>query len=300
MITEYFTRLICLSLAAFFAVHLLTSLAIWRVTPMAACVAGRLRPRLAARILLAMRFVPVASGLFVVAALCVPSYLELEPGEGVEAVGWPGVVAAAMAIAIWGNAIFRGLRTVLRSRQLIKRRVPLFALTGIIRPRLLVAPAIRRSLTRDQLRVALHHERAHGLAWDNGKRLLLAFAPGLLPGVHGVTALERHWSRFTEWAADDDAIQGDPERSLALAGALVRIARMGSVALPLASGLLDGDGLTERVDRLLNPAAPEPWDAQPMVITAAAALTVVASCAGLALRPASLESAHRLLEHLIC
>jgi len=299
MITEYFARLICLSLAAFFVVHLITGLAISRATPMCARVARRLRPRLAARLLLALRFLPATLGLFVVAALCVPSYLQLEPGEGVEAVGWAGVVAAAITIAVWGIAIFRGLRKVLRSRRLLHRDVPLFALTGIISPRLRISPEIRRHLTRDQLRVALHHERAHGLAWDNGKRLLLAFAPGLLPGVHGFTALERNWSRFTEWAADDDAIQGDTQRSLALAGALVRVARIGSVALPLASGLLEGDGLSERVDRLLNPAAPEPWDAQPTVITAAAALTVVASCAALALRPASLESAHRLLEQLI-
>ena len=34
-------------------------------------------------------------------------------------------------------------------------------------------------------------------------------------------------------------------------------------------------------------------------VPSVSALTVVASCAGLALRPASLESAHRLLEHLI-
>ena len=235
MTTEYFARLICLSLAAFFVVHLLVGLAIWRAAPMAARVAGRLRPRLAARILLALRFLPMALGLFVVAALCVPSYLHLEPCEGVEEVGWAGVAAAGMAMASGGIAIFRGVRAVLRSRQLIERDVPLFAITGIVRPRLVVSSAIRRHLTRDQLRVALHHERAHGAAWDNGKRLLLAFTPGLLPGVHGFTALERQWSRFTEWAADDDAIQGDPERSLSLAAALVRMARMGSRPVPLAT-----------------------------------------------------------------
>src|SRR5436305_1698383 len=107
MITEYFARLICLSLAAFFAVHLVTGLAIWRATPIAVRAAGRLRPRLAARILLVLRFVPLTSGLFVVTALCVPSYLQLEPGDGVEAVGWAGVAAAVLALAVAGNAIFR-------------------------------------------------------------------------------------------------------------------------------------------------------------------------------------------------
>ena len=280
MITEYFARLICLSLAAFFVVHLGGGLAVAAATAMVVRMVGRMRPRIAARILLTLRFLPVAGGLFVVAVLCVPSYLWLEPGEAAEEVGPACLVAAALAVAVWAFAIFRGSGTVLRSQRCINAArdtaKPLVAVAGVLRPRLLLSNVIRQHLSRDQLAAALRHERAHITAWDNGKRLLLAFAPGLIPGVHGFSALERHWSRFTEWAADDDAIRGDADRALALAGALVRVARLGGVAVPLAAGLLDGGDLSERVERLLFPAPEEPRDAQPIVVTAAAALTVVA------------------------
>jgi len=302
MIADYFTRLVWLSLAAFFAVHLLSGLAVILATPWAVRMAERLRPRFAARVLLTMRLLPVALGAFTVAALCVPSYLWLEPGETGEQVGAAGVLAGASALAILLLGAARGLRVWLRSRHYLKSipsDAPVLAMAGVVRPRMLVSRFVRERLSRPQLAAAMRHERAHGRAWDNGKRLLLALAPGLLPGIHGFTALDGQWGRFAEWAADDDAAQGDPVRSLALASALVRIARFGPAAIPLASSLLEGDHLAERVHRLLNPAPPQPWDGQPVVITAAAVMTVAASIAGVALRPTSLEYAHEMLEQLI-
>jgi beta-lactamase regulating signal transducer with metallopeptidase domain len=248
----------------------------------------------------------VTIGVFVVAAICVPSYLWLEPGEAAEEVGWTGVVAALLAIAIWGTSILRGVRLGLRSREWLKRHagtiesgVPVLAMAGIFKPRLVVSRAVQQLLTADELVVAMRHEVAHHAAADNLKRLLIALAPGLLPGWHGFGTLERNWQRFAEWAADDDAVDGDNARSLALASALVRMARLRGVSAPLAAGLLDGDDLAARVDRLLHPRIAEPWNAQPIAITAAATVTAAASIAAVAMRPASLESAHRLLEQLI-
>jgi beta-lactamase regulating signal transducer with metallopeptidase domain len=163
---------------------------------------------------------------------------------------------------------------------------------------MVVSPVIRRALTAEQLDVALDHERAHCASHDNLRRLILAFTPGLLPGMRSFSTLERHWSRLAEYAADDDAVRGDPNRALNLAAALVNVARIGARTMPLTSSLLDGGDLSERVGRLLRPAAP-PSDVRPLAITAAGALTAMACIVALALHPATLHSAHEALEHFI-
>jgi Zn-dependent protease with chaperone function len=153
-------------------------------------------------------------------------------------------------------------------------------------------------LTAEQLAAAILHERAHAAAFDNLKRLLLAFTPGMIPGIHGFAALERQWARYTELAADDDAVAGDPHRALALASALVRVARLGVMPAPLASSLLDGDGLTERVERLLHPVPYSP-SCRGLTPALAAAGAAAVCASGWALRPNSLQSAYRLLEQLV-
>ncbi len=303
MMSEYTMRLVCLCLASFFVVQLAAGAAVRLAVPYAARVFRRIRPRLAARALLLLRWIPAAMGLFAVGALCVPSYLRFEPGDTDEEIGLACLIGAGLALAIWIGALVQGLRQVLRSRRCIRNFEsggrPLVALAGILRTRLLISPAVVDALPGEQLDAALCHERAHEAAHDNLKRFLLAFTPGLLPGINGLAAVERQWARFTEWAADDDAVAGDADRALALASALVRVARLGSASVPLASSLLDGDDLSERVGRLLYPAVPEPARRSGSVLAAGAATAGIAALAGLALRPATLESAHELLEHLV-
>jgi hypothetical protein len=157
-----------------------------------------------------------------------------------------------------------------------------------------------RVLSAGQLAAALRHEEAHRVSRDNLKRLILLLAPGLLPGLHGFGAIERGWARFTEWAADDDAVAGDAHRSLSLAAALVRVARMGgsSPVSPLTAAFLgEGREISARVDRLLSPARTEP--AHPRKYLTAAAITLTAVSAATMLNPATLQSAHRLIEQLI-
>jgi hypothetical protein len=303
MIEPYLARLVWLSLAAFFLVHLAGGLAVCLGTPVVVRLVERLRPRLAARILLGMRLFPLALALFVVTALCVPSYLRLEPIDAAEGIGAVAIVAAGLGVAILLTGFHRGARNLLRSRRWLKDAagsgIPVLAIAGFVRPRLVISPIIRSQLPVDELAAALRHEEAHRAAYDNCKRLVLALAPGLLPGFHGFIPLDRQWLRFSEWAADDEAVQGDNSRSLALASALVRVARLRAVPAPLVSSLLDGEGLAERVDRLMSPARPNPWDAQPAIVSAAAAATIIAFATSFALRPASLEWAHELMEHLI-
>jgi beta-lactamase regulating signal transducer with metallopeptidase domain len=149
----------------------------------------------------------------------------------------------------------------------------------------------------------LAHEHAHCASRDNLKRLLIQLAPDIFPFLHPLRTLERTWSQFAEWAADDQATAGDSSRAVSLAAALVQVARMGrGPRLPfLSTSLLASDrDLSARVDRLLEtrPVIPAPTaEAQPALRTAVVLL--VGSMAALLATPATLAVVHELLELLL-
>jgi hypothetical protein len=325
MTFPYVLRLICLCLAAFFLAHLALGLLVRAAAPLAIRLGESLRPRRAARLLLALRLFPVAMAGFVVLALCVPSYLWLEPQAGTERVGLACLAAALLGAGVWGMSLARVFRAAVGSLRYTRHcqregretclpaapfpvlvmggEAPLLALAGVIRPRVVISQGVLRALSPEQLQAALGHEWAHRTSRDNLKRLLFLLAPDVLPFSHGFAVLDRCWKRFTEWAADDRAIGGDSRRSLSLASALVRVARMGAAARlsPLVTSLVAGDhDLSARVDRLLGAMPPreEPLGRLRILLSGATILMAVFLAAVL-LRPATLYSVHRLLEHLI-
>lgn len=301
MLSEYVGRLIGLSLASFFMVQLVVGLLSCMAARNIAKAACRMEPKLAARLLLALRWAPVTLAFLVVVGVCIPSYLWFEPDETGEELGPLCLAGAVLVLVVWAAAAFRGLGQVLRSRRCIREfetgRAPMMAVAGILRTRLLIAPVVREVLDEEQLAVAVAHERSHVASRDNLKRLLLAFTPGLLPGVYGFASMERLWARLAEWAADDESVAGDPDRALTLATALVRVARLGSAPVPLASSMIEGDDLAARVGRLLAPAAPVRIEVRRDALVAAA--LALASITLLLTRPGTLESVHELLERLV-
>jgi hypothetical protein len=311
----YLIRLVCLSLASFFLVHLVLGVIVWAITPAAIRVANRARPRWAARFLLLLRLLPSGIALFVVAGLCVPSYFQLEP-ESAERVGAACFVAALLGLGIWVISIFRGVRASVHSMRYwreCRKRITgssslwiiddvghVLALAGIVRPRLVVSRDVLSALAPRELAAALRHERAHQSSRDNLKRLILLLAPGLLPFYRGFETLECGWAKFTEWAADDAAAAGDSRRSLALAAALVRVARLGAGSQPsplMTSLLVRAQDLSARVERLLHPALTPERQTPAAVLSAALALS--GFMLAILLRPATFESVHRVLENLI-
>ncbi len=313
---SYAFRLLSLSFAAFFLVHLAIGLAAAWFAPIAIRMAARMHPRAAARFLLTIRLFPCMSALVIVAALCVPSYLRFEPAAAAEDVGMACLAAAFLTIAIWSISFARAGRAWSDSRRYLRQcertgnqldlagepalvvKGTAVALAGLIRPRVIVAEEVVKTLSSDQLDAALRHERAHATSRDNLKRLLLLLTPDVLPFFRaGFDRAERAWAKFTEWSADDRAVAGDASRSLSLAAALVRVARMGGVRQPspLITPLV-GEDLTARVDRLLHAAPqiekPDRWT--PAILASAAAVL-----ATVLLQPAALSSIHRLLERLI-
>lgn len=313
MTAAYLARLGCLSLACFFLLHTILALIVWAFAGRAIRMAERMRPREGARLLLALRLLPVALSLVAVAGLCVPSFLWLEPSETAEEAGWACVVAAFAGAALWTAALLRAARALRQSRRYMKlcrqaarsdpramwivdAPAPVLALAGLRRPRVIVSRNLLDALDAEHMEAALLHEQAHLASHDNLKRLALVAAPEILPGRNAFRTLEQAWSRITEWSADERAAAGDPHRRLALAEALVRAARMGccvTSAGPLATTLLDDpQDLGARISRLLDPPA------APRNITPywAAAGLAAATLALFVCQPATLYSVHALLE----
>lgn len=321
----YIFRLICLCLASFFILQVALSFLVRAVTPASIQFAHRLRPRAAARLLLSLRLLPAGVSLVAVGVLCLPSYLLLEPQSGAERIGILCSFAALLAAALWATSLLRVVRASVASVRcarnwqrigksfslpeeisdilVVEDEAPLLALAGVFRPRLVASRAVLQQLSPGQLNAALRHETAHHSSRDNLKRLLLLLAPDALPFLRSFASLERAWSRFTEWAADDCAVAGDAHRSLFLAEALVRVSRMGASPRlsPFLSTLVpDDNDLSARVSRLLQPGCePERPRRRIQILATGAALAAAGLLTAVLLQPATYFTVHRLLEHLV-
>jgi hypothetical protein len=323
MTLPYLLRLVCLCCASFFLIHLALGLAVTLLTPAAARWAGRMKSRQAARFLLALRLFPAGLSALVVAGLCAPSYLLLEPPSTQEEVSLWCVLAALFCVTSMAFSAVRCARAARRSlgyirycrlvgRQehlagesapvwVVEGPAPFLVLAGIVHPRLIVSRPVVNALPVRQLAAALRHEHAHRVSRDNFKRLLLLLAPDLLPMWPGFTRLERVWARFAEWAADDYAVAGDSQRSVSLASALVSVARLGACpqAAPLITSLLpDHQDLAERVDRLLRDVPQESGSEHKSIAVRIAGIMASGLLLVLMVQPATLYSVHGLLEHL--
>ena len=321
----YTLRLLCLCGASFFLIHMALALAARFVAGTSVRVAEHLQPRSAARFLFLLRLAPLVLTLVGVLTFCIPSYLWLEPEGTGETVGFFCVAMAVLGVALWLPALKRVIGAVRGTNRylaecerhgrrvhvpgedspalLLADKAPVFAVAGILRPRLLISGRILQELSDEQREAALRHEHAHRTSGDNLKRLLILLAPDAVPFVGTFNGLERAWSKFTEWAADDEATAGDPERALTLASALVRVAKMGARprANVLSCGLVGGTKeLSQRVDRLLRPQPKPEKPVKVVVRLLSGAAGLVASAVAVAiLWPSSLSLVHQALEHLV-
>ena len=325
MILPYLLRLTCLCFASFFVLNSAAGLLVRFFSPSAIRFAESKSPRAAARFLIVLRLLPFALAALFVLALCVPSYLWLEPAAAPERVGLFCVVLGLLGAATWLISIARAAYSLAASSRhnqlcrlageeirvpgetsslvIVENEAPLLALSGLLRPRLLISRSVFHALSAEELDTALAHEQSHRRSRDNTKRFLLLLAPDIFPFVRSLRTLEFTWSKYAEWAADDEAAAGDSHRAVSLAAALVQVARMGSgPRLPfLTTSLLACDrDLSSRVDRLLhavpsartalNPASPQ---------LRLAGFLLAGSLTALLLVPFALSSVHELLELLV-
>ncbi len=133
--------------------------------------------------------------------------------------------------------------------------VPIVAVIGIIRPRLVIDASVLANCDEAELAAIVAHECGHLRRRDNLRRMLFAAMPAPWMPAH----LHERWREATEQAADDLAAAQSGDR-LHLASALVRVAHLAQQApsrqpwppyLP-ASALYRGEALEQRVKRLLT------------------------------------------------
>ena len=330
MTLPYFWRLLFLCSTAFFLVNAAAGLAARFFIPAALRLTRRMQPRAAAQFLLALRLAPFALATFAVLALCIPSYLSFEPGATREEVGLASVIATSLTALLFTISVARAIRAVVSTTSyaraclksgmqiqtattfspitVVDSNAPVLAMVGAFRPQFVISRNVLETLSPEELDCAIRHERAHRTSADNFKRLLLLLTPDILPFLsNAFSDLDRSWITFSEWAADDSAVENDEQRSLSLAGALVHVAQMGASPRmsPLCTSLVSGNSacmnqdLSERVDRLLH-TAPLPEKSPSRFRAILMATTIAAACAVFfaLLRPDTLHFVHEMLETL--
>ncbi|MGH9843704.1 MAG: M48 family metalloprotease [Blastocatellia bacterium] len=273
---------ICLALAAlltFNAIASLLSALLWRALG-SRC---QLWPAVTrARLLFALRFIPAAAALCVL-ALLLPAYVAYEPKHNAEPVSLKlgllaAISAAGLLLAAWrGLAAWRATRRLLKDWlrnadpiemrdasipvYRLRHRFPVIAVVGAFRPRLFITDYLLDSLSREELAAAIAHECGHLASRDNLKRALLRVCRDVLTILPCGRSLDRDWAEAAEAAADEYAARKGGPAALDLAAALVKIARLippGAKPIMPAGALLIGEnagGIAARVTRLMQMAS---------------------------------------------
>ncbi len=265
--------------------------------------------------LLALRLLPTAGGTLVALTIVLPAFILCEPAREPEAVGPLLAALALLGLAMLGDGLRRARRASARAQALLRavapadsRRIdavpevaiidvadPIVAVVGSWRPRIISARCVVAACSADEFREVIAHERAHLSARDNLKLLLLlACADGLAWSPLG-RELENRWRIAAELDADERAAGPDPRRRVALASALVKVARLSGArgaSLPALSLSVAADDIGTRVRQLLAPSPRSRRGTTPGGLVAGALLVPLAAA------PAY-EIVQRLIEALV-
>jgi hypothetical protein len=264
------------------------------------------------------RLLPASTAIAMTLLVLIPGYYAHEQREELESAGLLIAFCASGGALILMCAGARAWRAVVETAKLrrawlasarpldlphagmrafeIDLAFPLVGVLGVVRPRLFISTSVLRACTNDELAAIIEHERRHVLSADNVMRVLMDAAPDALALTGLPRRLATEWHRAVEHRADDAVT-----RKFDLASALVRVARLangaGPVSLP-ASALYRGEGVEDRVRRLVSPAA------KPASTRWSASLGLAAGVLGAAVVAAALSDtasrlAHGLLEAVV-
>jgi len=228
--------------------------------------------------LLGLRLLPSAGSLLIALTVALPAFLTYEPHREHEAAGPLLLALAAFATACLAHGLWRGwwacaaarslLRHCLREAQpgvgsgaelhMVDVAEPLVALIGAWRPRIVASESVRAACNPEEFREVLAHEAAHCATRDNLRLLMLVAAPDVIAWTRLGARLTAGWRAAAEREADQRATGADPERRLALASALIKVARLvnrGDVSRPALGMSVAVDDVSGRVRGLLAPPA---------------------------------------------
>jgi Zn-dependent protease with chaperone function len=237
--------------------------------------AGLDRTRLPSGALLVLRLLPSVGALFLTLTVVLPAFLIYERAHDVEPVGPWLVVLVILALATVGHGILRGWRACRAAAALLRNLgpgdrcsvmvgqdvdvvqvpEPMVAVVGAWRPRIVAASSVRAACSDEEFRLVVAHEAAHLAAHDNLKLLLLLVSPDALAWMPAGDAVIARWRAAAELEADARASGPDRRKRIALASALIKVARLANTGrrCPLLAMPIAADDVAGRVRRLLAP-----------------------------------------------
>jgi len=253
-------------LAAYGLFSLLLSAAVaiaWR--------AGLRRQLTDANAVLSVRLLPAVGSATLVLTVVLPAFLIYEPRHAHDQPGPLLVVSALFSLLVLGDGIRRGLRAWRSTRALLRGseplgdaavtvinvKEPLVGVVGSWKQRIVAARSVAAACDHEEFHQVLAHEAAHMDARDNLKLLVLLTMPDALAWLTTGRALTAHWRAATELEADERASGTDPRKRVALASALIKVARLSLASgRPRAASRVGTqlNGLEHRVRRLLSPS----------------------------------------------
>jgi hypothetical protein len=227
--------------------------------------------------LLILRLLPGAGAALLVITVVLPAFLAYEPAQESEGAGPLLWALAAFSLIALGDGIRRGWCALKSARKLMRSfavvaehrtaeghcveivdcHEPIVAVVGGWRPRIFAAERVLAICNEAEFQQVIAHEVAHLSARDNLKCLMLVACPDPLAWLPIGATLLRRWQTAAEFEADERATGSDPYRRVALASALIKVARLAigaHGARTVLSLAIAADDVPGRVRRLLAPA----------------------------------------------
>ena len=238
---------VLLGLMWFAATNAVASLLAWLVGRSVMSRMARAPKRQSVQLLLAIRLLPAAASSLFVLAVFLPAHWSFEPPDTEESFGVVLAGTATLGLLLILHAGWRAIRAGFAGHRFaeIARRAARqvdpdgvdhqvlelkglrgISLAGIWQPKIFIGPEALAALTPTELDLAIAHEIAHRRSNDNLKRFAMCCAPDFFGWTSVARRLEQQWQAEAECDADAHAVRGDDGRAIALASALVKVARL--------------------------------------------------------------------------